>query len=294
MNILITGGTGFIGNHLVEYLLSEKHNIIILTRDKTKVTKGIKAISDVNEIKPNETIDVIINLAGAPISKRWSDDYKKEIIDSRLNTTKNIITLIKKLKQKPEVLISSSAIGYYGSKSDSIFDENSRPHNEFTHQLCKKWENEALKAEKLGVRVCITRLGVVLGKNDGVLKQMLPYFKIGLGGRIGSGKQYFSWVHIDDVISAFSFLIKDKKQNGIYNLTAPNPITNKEFTQGLGKALKRPAIFPMPAYVVKLLFGEMGETLLLQGQRVFPKKFKDAGFKFKHPKIDEALRSIIK
>jgi uncharacterized protein (TIGR01777 family) len=294
MNILITGGTGFVGSHLIEYLLVKGCNITILTRDKGNVTSGIRAIEDINEISQSERIDVIVNLAGAPISKRWSEKYKQELINSRVNTTKSTVALIKKLKNKPDVLISASAIGYYGSQDDTPLNEEAHPRNEFTHQLCKKWEAEALKAEKLGVRVCITRLGVVLGKNGGALKEMLPPFKIGLGGKIGSGKQYFSWVHIDDVISAFAFLVESKKQSGIYNLTTPNPVTNSEFTKALGKQLKRLTLFPMPAFVVKLLFGEMGETLLLNGQRVVPNKLKEAGFKFKYTKTDEALKDIIK
>jgi uncharacterized protein (TIGR01777 family) len=294
MKVLITGGTGFVGSHLVEYLLGKGCNITILTRDKAKVAGGVEAISDIDEIKPSKKIDVIVNLAGAPISKRWSEKYKQELIDSRVNTTKGIISLIKKLKHKPELLISASAIGYYGSQDDTPLYENSPPLNEFTHQLCKKWENEALKAEKIGVRVCITRLGVVLGKNDGALKQMIYPFKLGLGGKIGSGEQYFSWVHIDDVIAAFIFLVENKNQTGIYNVTAPNPVSNTEFTKALGRQLKRLTLFPMPTFVVKLLFGEKGETLLLNGQRVVPNKLKKAGFRFKYPKINEALGNIVK
>jgi uncharacterized protein (TIGR01777 family) len=220
--------------------------------------------------------------------------YKQELFDSRVNSTKDIISLIKKLNQKPDVLISASAIGFYGSQDDTPLDEEAHPQNEFTHKLCKKWEIEAIKAEKLGVRVCITRLGVVLGENGGVLKKLLPPFKMALGGKIGSGKQYFSWIHIDDVISAFSFLVENKKQSGIYNLTAPNPVTNLEFTKALGKQLKKPTYFAVPAFVVKLFFGEMGEKLLLNGQRVVPNKLRKEDFKCKYPKINEALGNIVK
>lgn len=294
MNFLITGGTGFVGSHFVEYLLGKGYSITIITRNKTQAVSGIRTISSVNEIKPSEKVDVIVNLAGAPISKNWSKKYKQELIDSRVYTTKNIISLIKRLKHKPELLISASAIGYYGSQDDTPIDEDSIATSGFTHQLCKKWEAEALKAEKLGVRVCIARLGVILGKNGGALKKMLPPFKMALGGQIGNGKQYFSWVHIDDVISAFIFLWENKKQSGIYNLTAPNPISNATFTRKLGKSLKRPTPFPMPKIIVKLLFGEMGETLMVNGQRVLPKRLKKAGFKYKYPKIDKALMGIIK
>lgn len=294
MNLLITGGTGFIGKQLIQHLAENGHNIIVLTRDKNRVSGNVKAISNVNEINNGDKIDVIINLAGEPISKRWSDKYKQQLLDSRVNTTKAIISLIERLEDKPKVLISASAIGYYGSHGDEMLDESSNPKDEFTHILCKKWEAEALKAEKYGVRVCITRLGVVLGKDGGALKQMLPAFKLGLGGRIGAGKQYFSWVHVYDVVAAFSFLIENQNEKGVYNLTAPNPVSNKDFTKALGRALNRPTIFPMPTLTVKLLFGEMGETLLLNGQRVIPKKLNDSGFKFQYPKIDIALQDITK
>lgn len=294
MNFLITGGTGFIGKYLIQHLTEKGNNITVLTRNKNKISRNIKAISNVNEIKNSDKIDVIINLAGAPIAKRWSKAYKQELIDSRVNTTKDIISLIERLKDKPEVLISASAIGYYGSQGDKTLDENSTPVDEFTYQLCKKWESEALEAEKHGIRVCITRLGVVLGRNGGALKQMLPAFKLGLGGRLGDGNQYFSWVHINDVVSAFSFLIENQNEKGVYNLTAPHPVTNNDFTKALGKSIGRPTIFPMPAFIVKLLFGEMGETLLLKGQRVLPKKLQKNGFQFQYPKIENALQDITK
>lgn len=293
MNFLITGGTGFIGKCLIQHLTENGHNITVLTRNKNKTSGNIKVISDVTEIKSSDKIDVIINLAGAPISKRWSKAYKQELIDSRVNTTKDIISLIERLKNKPDILISTSAIGYYGSQGDKTLDENSTPLDEFTHQLCKKWESEALEAEKYGVRVCITRLGVVLGKNGGALKQMLPAFKLGVGGRLGDGNQYFSWVHIKDVIYAFSFLIENKNEKGVYNLTAPHPVTNNDFTKALGKAINRPTAFPMPAFIVKLLFGEMGETLLLNGQRVLPRKLQESGFQFQYSKIENALKDVV-
>lgn len=293
MNILITGGTGFIGRKLVQYLVEKGNNITVLTRNKNKLSRDIKAILDVSEIENTDKIHAIINLAGATISKRWSKEYKQELIDSRVSTTKNIVSLIERLEEKPEVLINASAIGYYGSQGDRILDEDSQPNDEFTHQLCKKWENEALIAEKHGVRVCIARLGVVLGKNGGALKQMLPAFKMGLGGKIGDGKQYFSWVHIDDVISGFYFLIENKNASGVYNLTSPNPVTNDNFTKALGNVLNRPTFFPMPELIVKILFGEMGEALLLHGQKVLPKKMQEVGFKFRHPKIENALQDVI-
>lgn len=294
MNFLITGGTGFIGQNLIQHMTGKGHNITVLTRNKHKVSGDIKAISDVNEIKNSDKIDAIINLAGAPISKRWTKSYKQELLDSRINTTKNIISLIERLKNKPEILISASAIGYYGSQDYKMLAENSKPKDEFTHQLCKEWESEALEAKKYGVRVCISRLGVVLGKNGGAFTQMLYAFRMGLGGKIGEGSQYFSWVHIDDVISAFFFLIENKSENGVYNFTAPTPVINNEFTKALGVAIKRPIFFPIPAFIVKLIFGEMGQALLLNGQMVIPRKLQESGFQFKYPKIENALKDITK
>jgi uncharacterized protein (TIGR01777 family) len=294
MNVLITGATGFIGNSLVEFLLNKENNIIVLARNKNKVKANVRAVENISEISENESIDIIINLAGAPIAKKWTKLYKQELIDSRIGTTRNIATLVKKLKQKPQVLLSASAIGYYGSQLSNIIDETSKPNNEFTHQLCKEWESEALQLEKLGLRVCITRLGVVLGKNGGALQQMLTPFKIGLGGKIGSGNQYFSWIHISDVLKAFYVMMNDAKYNGIYNLTSPNPITNIAFTHALGQQLKRPTIFPMPEFVISLLFGEMGRTLLLKGSRVIPKRLIESGFSFQYPDINTALQEILK
>ena len=202
------------------------------------------------------------------------------LIDSRLEITKNLILLIKSLKTKPNLLISASAIGYYGNQSNKYIGENSLYINDFTHKLCNLWELEAKKAEKLGVRTCITRLGVVLGKNGGALEEMLSIFRLGLGGKIGSGKQFFSWVHIDDIIGAFNFLIKDKTQKGIYNLTSPKPVTNYRFTKELGKMINRPTVLTIPKFVIKMIFGEMGNKLLSNGSAVYPKKLLDSGYEF--------------
>jgi uncharacterized protein (TIGR01777 family) len=216
------------------------------------------------------------------------------LIDSRLEITKNLILLIKSLKTKPNLLISASAIGYYGNQSNNYIDENSLYINDFTHKLCNLWELEAKKAEKLGVRTCITRLGVVLGKNGGALEEMLPIFRLGLGAKIGSGKQFFAWVHIDDVIGAFNFLIKDKTQKGIYNLTSPNPVTNYRFTKELGKMINRPTVLTIPKFVIKMIFGEMGDKLLLNGSAVYPKKLLDSGYEFQFKTIEASLENILK
>lgn len=293
MNILITGGTGFIGSALTKFFIQKGYLTTILSRNCPALS-SVRIIKSIEQINVDEKIDIIINLAGAPINKKWTNSYKEVLIDSRLEITKNLILLIKSLKTKPNLLISASAIGYYGNQSNNYIDENSLYINDFTHKLCNLWELEAKKAEKLGVRTCITRLGVVLGKNGGALEEMLSIFRLGLGGKIGSGKQFFSWVHIDDIIGAFNFLIKDKTQKGIYNLTSPNPVTNYRFTKELGKMINRPTVLTIPKFVIKMIFGEMGDKLLLNGSAVYPKKLLDSGYEFQFKTIEASLENILK
>jgi len=298
MKILLTGGTGFIGRSIINSSFFEGAEFIVLSRNPKEfqqyVNAKVKFIKSADEIKPNQKIDAIINLAGENIAaKRWSFKQKQELANSRLKATEEVLRVISKLKTKPEILINASAIGYYGSWADEDITEETTPKENFTHILCKKWEDLAIRANNsFGVRTCIIRLGVVMGWGGALEKMLLP-FKLGLGGKIGSGKQYFSWVHIYDVLGAIRFLIDNKNcESGAYNLTAPNPVNNYEFTKAFGKILNRPTIFPMPALVVKLLFGEMGETLLLKGQRVLPKKLEEAGYEFKFQNINEALEVI--
>ena len=292
MNILITGGTGFIGSTLTKFFLQQNNYITILSRGTSKVLKTVRVIESINQINANEKINIIINLAGSPINKKWNKTYKELLISSRVEVTKSLITLIKALKEKPDLLISASAIGYYGTQNNEYLDETSSYIDDFTHELCNLWELEAQKAQELGVRTCITRLGVVLGKNGGALEKILPLFKLGFGGNIGSGKQFFSWIHIDDVIGIFNFLILNKEQKGIYNLTSPNPITNSQFTKALSAKLKRPDFFTIPSFLIKMVFGEMGDKLLLNGSAVYPKKLLDNGYEFKFKTIESALKNL--
>lgn len=297
MNILITGGSGFIGNALIKHFTSINNKIVILTRDKKSIkpSANFYAISDLNELNTSLEFDCIINLAGAPINKRWTKKYKLELLASRINTTKKVIGFIKKLQYKPKLFISASAIGYYGSQEHKKpLTEEANFNSGFTHELCSAWENEAMHARQLGVRTCIARLGVVLGGNGGALSAMLLPFKLGLGGKIGDGKQMFSWVALDDVINAFDFFITNEHANGIYNITAPNPVCNEEFTKILGKILHRPTFFTLPKFVIKMLFGEMGEELLLRGQNVIPQKLQQEGFKFQYPELENALIKAIR
>lgn len=295
MNILITGGTGFIGSALCSRLLEENNKIVILSRHPEKIKPPIKAITDLNDLKDSDIFDVVINLSGEPIAnKRWSDKQKHQIFSSRIDITEKLISYFEKSENKPKLFISGSAIGYYGiDKSDNSIEEKETGDNSFSSKLCQKWEVAALKAEKLGIRTCLLRTGIVLGKNGGALSKMLLPFKMCLGGRIGNGKQWMSWVHIDDLVGIILYCISHDNLKGAINGTSPNPLTNQVFTKTLGRIIKRPTIFPMPTIVVKLLMGEMGEELLLAGKKIVPKKALDAGYNFKYKTLEEALINVV-
>jgi hypothetical protein len=236
----------------------------------------------------------VINLAGEGIGdRRWTDAVKQQLRDSRLLTTASLVEYFKRANQKPAVFISGSAIGVYGLHSDEKLDEQASGDDSFSSRLCRDWEAQAAEAEALGIRCCYLRTGVVLGKNGGALSKMLPPFKMALGGPMGSGQQWMSWVHMDDLVNAIVYALETPSINGPINGTAPNPVTNKAFSKALGSALNRPAVIPMPAFVLKLMMGEMAEELLLSGQRVVPAKLTRSGFEFKYPQLDDALRDII-
>lgn len=309
---LITGGSGFIGTALIKELLIENHDVTVLTRSEVKTAQyfesiianeredyqsktKVTTINSLDNLNPEKSFDIVINLAGQGIAdKRWSDAVKQQLIDSRINTTKALHGYLKDVLVKPDVFISGSALGYYGlTESDEEINEDGTTDNSFSSRLCQQWEAEAKKIEALGIRTCYLRTGIVLGKNGGALAKMLPPFKMGLGGPIGDGKQWMSWIHMDDIIGMIRLAIDNESVKGAINGTAPNPVTNKQFSKTLGKVLKRPAIFPMPAFVVKLLFGQMGEELLLAGQRVVPNKITQAGYEFVYPKLEDALRDAV-
>lgn len=294
MKILISGGSGFIGFNLTKSLLKKNHEIVWLSR-KNGIDKilGVKKISQLNG---DEIFDVIINLAGKPLNEaRWNKKIKQEIYDSRILTTRKIVDFINNSKTPPKLLISGSAIGYYGDCKDKEVTENSKINaDDFAAHLCKDWENEASKA-KIN-RLCLIRTGVVLGKKNGkingALKEMIIPFKFAAGAVLGSGKQYFSWIHIDDEIAAIEFLIENENLSGAFNLTAPNALTNQEFSIALAHQVKRPLFLRMPEFVVRILFGEMADNLLLKGQKVAPQKLLQNGFKFKFGDIDNCLKNI--
>ncbi|MCF6190247.1 MAG: TIGR01777 family oxidoreductase [Cocleimonas sp.] len=311
---LITGGSGFIGTQLIKQLLIEEHEVTVLTRDDVKTLKlfenvmkssllpnqtsgKIQTIIDLGELNSSNSssFDVVINLAGQGIAdKRWSDSVKQQLLDSRINTTKALYDYLKDTLVKPDVVISGSALGYYGLHDDDIkIDEHGKTDDSFSSQLCVAWEKEAKHIEDLGIRTCFLRTGIVLGKNGGALSKMLPPFKFGLGGPMGSGKQWMSWIHMDDLIGIIRYVVKTESVTGAINATAPNPVTNKTFSSTLGQVLKRPAFIPMPAFVMKLMLGEMAEELLLSGQRVVPDKIVKAGYQFQYPELKSAIKNLI-
>jgi uncharacterized protein (TIGR01777 family) len=295
MNVLITGGTGFIGQAFIKWRQPHGLNFTCITRNPKKAQKlfgdSVRAVTSLMEVD-GEKFDAVINLCGEPIAdRRWSEKRKQLLRYSRLTMTHALVDWMAMSENKPSVFISGSAIGYYGTHtSDDLLVEASAVRQGFTHSLCADWEEEALRAGELGVRVCLLRTGIVLGKG-GALKKMLPAFRMGLGGPIGTGKQWMSWIHLQDELRAIDFLLRHQTLQGAFNLTAPEASQNRCFAEALGQALKRPAKLPLPPLVVELMLGE-GAELLLEGQRVYPQRLMQAGFEFKYPELDDALADI--
>ena len=295
MKILITGGTGFIGSALCSRLIEENHDVVVLSRHSETIKIPALGIAKLELLNGDVYFDVVINLAGEPIAnKRWTNKQKQRILSSRIDTTRKLIEYFKITEHKPKVLISASAIGYYGiGETNEAINEDASGDESFSSQLCQQWEAVALEAEILGVRTCLLRTGIVLGKSGGALSKMLLPFKLGLGGKIGPGKQWMSWIHLDDLVGIILYCIDHDELNGPVNGTSPNPVTNEVFTKTLGKVLKRPTILTMPAIVVKILMGQMGEELLLAGKNILPVKILNAGYRFKYEKLEKALLSVI-
>ncbi len=302
MNIFITGGTGFIGSVLGESLLNTGHDVKILTRrisgrgrapeslsyiqgDSTREGEWMKQVAD---------SDVVINLAGASIFKRWNEKYKNTLLNSRIATTLNIVKAIEDREKDDLLLISTSAVGYYGFHDDEPLFEDSSPGKDFLASLSMKWEASAYEARKAGAKVIIDRLGVVLGETGGALNMMKPLFQFWLGSRLGSGRQYFSWIHIKDLVDIFLWQISKYELDGPFNCTAPHPIRNIELTRAIASAMNKPLLLPpVPGFILRLVMGEFA-GVLLEGQRVLPKRLIDSGFNFKFPEIDLALGEILK
>lgn len=301
MKILVVGASGLVGSALVDFLSSGGHQVLTLSRSEAKneneVTWTVPDESIPGEIKNKERLeglDVVVHLAGENIaSKRWTESQKQKIRDSRVKGTEFLVNELVSLENPPKTLICASAIGYYGDSQDSLFDEQSNSADDFLSNTCKEWEDATLAAKEKGIRVVNTRIGVVLDPRDGALAKMLPIFQIGAGGNLGNGKQWMSWVALDDVVGAIHHCIMNEDISGPVNLVAPEPIQNKEFTKILSKVLFRPALFPAPAFALKLALGEMAEALLLSSTKVDSKVLRNTGYEFSYPNLERALRHML-
>jgi uncharacterized protein len=293
MRVLITGGTGFIGQALCPRLAAAGHDVVVLSRQlRPALPSGAtRSATRLGELDAGD-FDAVINLAGAPIGDaRWTAARRKLLLDSRVQTTARLVEWMGKSARRPKALLSASAVGYYGEQGDRPITEDTPPTPGFTHELCAAWEREAEQAVALGLRVCLMRIGVVLDRGGGALAKMLPAFQLGVGGRLGSGKHYFPWIHRDDMVAVVQWLLENPRASGAYNAGAPKPVTNAEFTRALGEALGRPTVLPMPAAALRLLFGEMSE-LLLVSDRMLPQRLLNEGFEFRYPDIAAALAVI--
>ncbi len=295
-HFLLTGGTGLIGTAIIDKLIADNHQVTILSRTPAKVSArdipNLNAIASLAEIDDKDKIDVVINLAGAPIAdKRWTQSRKRVLESSRIELTRNLVDWLAQRQSKPECLISGSAVGWYGDGGEQTLNEESSFHDEYAHQLCEQWEQQASAAEKHGIRVCIVRTGLVLTADGGFLKKMLLPFKLGLGGRLANGRQYMPWIHLNDISRLFLTLTEQPQAKGVFNGCAPNPVSNAEFTDIFAKQLHRKALLPLPATLLKLLFGELSD-LLIGGQKAIPKHAMEIGFKFQFETLPNALNNL--
>ncbi len=297
MNITLTGASGLIGRRLLKNLSSTGHALHVLSRHagaNLPPGVGISAWDPMQGPPPEEALskaDVVVHLAGEPVAQRWTDAVKRSIRESRVVGTRNLVARLGTLRNKPQALVCASAIGYYGSRGDELLRESSAPAAGFLPEVCVAWEREAEAAEALGIRVVRVRIGIVLDGKGGALKQMLPPFRMGVGGKLGDGQQWMSWIHLADLASLFQFAVENPVR-GALNGVAPNPVPNADFTRELAKAVHRPALFPVPAFALKLLFGEMA-GILLASQRVVPAAADALNFKFRFPELAGALSDVL-
>lgn len=302
MKVLVTGATGLVGRALVQALQSDGYLVCRLLRKKDEDEQETKQDCDA-EWEPHaaafgaaaENADAVVNLAGAPIADgRWSEDRKEFLRSSRVETTRGLVAAIEQMNPRPKVLVSASAIGYYGDRGDEVLTEESSPRADFLSRLAEEWEAEAIRASALGVRVVLARFGVILAKQGGALPQMMLPFKIGAGGKLGSGKQWMSWVTLDDVVRVIRFAMETEAVEGAVNVTAPQPVTNAEFTKALARAMHRPAFFTVPPVALRALLGEMADAMLLSSQRVVPQALEKYGYQFQYRDLRSALAAILK
>ena len=303
MKIIIAGGSGFIGQALTLHLSDSGHEVIVLSRNprrtQSQFNDKIQCLKwndfDTSDWQEElESTEAVINLIGENIGQwPWTDQIKHKILYSRIHAGQAIVQAIQNAKNKSRLLIQSSATGYYGNNSENELTEEAPVGNGFLADVCRQWEASTINVEAIGVKRCVIRTGLVLGKNGGLLKKMILPFKMFVGGPIGSGQQMLPWIHMDDLVSAILFIIKSNNAQKIYNLCAPNSVSMNTFAGKLGKVLKRPSVFKVPEFVVKLIFGEMGRETILSGQNAVPKALLDSGFKFKFKNLDNALYKII-
>jgi hypothetical protein len=297
LRVAISGASGMIGSQLAAFLQTGGHRVDPMVRGGSSAKEGEIVWNPKEErvdSRAMEGVDAVVHLAGENIAGgRWTDERKRRVLESRVKGTKTIAEAVARLERKPSVLVVASAVGYYGARGDEILSEESDPGEGYLTDVCRAWEEAAAPAEDAGIRVVKLRIGIVLSASGGALGKMLLPFKMGVGGVMGSGDQYMSWIALDDVIGLAHFALMNEAVSGPMNATAPNPVTNRTFTKTLGKVLGRPTILPVPSFAIKAMFGEMGDTLLLQGSRVLPKRAEALGFEFAYPELEGALRGEV-
>ncbi|MBF1801565.1 TIGR01777 family oxidoreductase [Alloalcanivorax profundimaris] len=297
MNVLITGGSGFIGRALCARLAAGGHRLIVLSRRPAKARPLLPAdtrvVASLDEIDDDEALDGIVNLAGENLfSGRWTAPRKDRLLASRVETTAAVIALARRLRRTPEVLVSGSAVGFYGDAGDAELTEHSSARRkDFGYRLCDAWEQRARDALSLGMRLCVIRTGIVLGRDGGMLAKLWPVYRLGLGARLGKGSQWLSWIHIEDMVTILERALETPGVDGVFNATAPNPVTQRGFHRALAAAAHRPAPWVAPAPLLKLMLGELSD-MLLGGQRVYPRRLEDQGFVFRFPRLEDALADL--
>lgn len=294
MHFLITGGSGFIGSALCRSLVADGQRVTVLTRNAARAGRRVPpSVACIERLDAATAVDAVVNLAGENLSaRRWTAARKREFVASRLGTTQRLLEWMAAQPVRPRVLVSGSAVGWYGPRDAEELGEDAAPGDDFAARLCRSWEAEAGKAAALGVRVCCVRTGIVLGRDGGALQRMLVPFRLGLGGRMGSGRQWTSWIAREDLVALIRWLVDHEHAAGAYNGTAPAPVTNAEFARELGRQLHRPVLLPMPAFALQVLFGEMA-GLLLTGQRVLPVRARTEGFVFRHRDLASGLAAAL-
>ena len=297
MKVLISGASGLVGTALTESLRSAGHTVALLVRPGGAASAGDirwDPSSGFVNVNAMEAADAVVNLNGASIGGgRWTPARKKILCTSRVDSTRFLVESLARLKQKPRVFVSASAIGYYGNRADEVLDESSASGSGFLAEVCRDWEAEALRAQSSGIRTVLPRFGVILSEKGGALTQMLTPFKLGLGGRLGTGKQWMSWIALDDVVGILGGALSNEKVSGPVNVVAPNPVQNSEFTRVLASVLHRPAIFPAPAFALRLALGEMADALLLSSQRVHSERPSSSTYAFRYENLEPALHAIL-